>query len=264
MVDQTLEASGVALPNENVYGHVGRLHWIRGHLRPQDRALELGCGTGVMLTLPLRIWGYDVTGVDIDGVSVEYGRDVLDRAGVGADALAVQDLADVEGALDVVIASEVLEHLDDDELHEVLAVVRAKLRPGGRILATVPNGYGWFEWENFLWFRCGFERLYHRKRVNMLIWHLRQRRFGDYVDSPYPSTLADSPHRQRFTYRSIRETLEQAGFNVTEARGSVLIAGPFSSLVFTGWQAAMALNARLGQRLPRIAVGFYLVGEKPA
>jgi SAM-dependent methyltransferase len=217
-----------------------------------------------MLTLPLRVWGYDVTGVDIDSVSVEYGLEVLDRAGVGENALAVRDLADIEGELDVVIASEVLEHLDDHELLEVLGLIRSKLRPGGRILVTVPNGYGWFEWESFLWFRCGFDRLYHRRRVNMLIWHLRQRRFGDYVDSPYPSTLADSPHKQRFTYRSIHETLARAGFEVREARGSVLIAGPFSNLVLTGWQAGMGLNARLGRRLPRIAAGFYLAGQKSA
>jgi SAM-dependent methyltransferase len=264
MVEQVLQPSGVALPRENVYGHVQRLDWIRDRLRAEDRAVEFGCGTGLMLTLPLRVSGYDVTGVDIDRVSVDYGRKVLKRAGVGAEALAAQDLEEVAGGLDAVIASEVLEHLDDEQLTEVLALIYSKLRPGGRILVTVPNGYGLFELESFLWFRCGFDRLYHRRRVNMLIWHLRKSRFGDYVDSPYPSTLADSPHKQRFTLRSIQRTLERAGFRVAESRGSVLVAGPFSSLVFTGWDRAMALNARLGQRLPRVAAGFYLVGDKPA
>ena len=53
---------------ENVYGHLQRLQWLRAYLKPEDRVVEFGCGTGRLITVPLRSWGYDVTGVDLDEV----------------------------------------------------------------------------------------------------------------------------------------------------------------------------------------------------
>jgi SAM-dependent methyltransferase len=252
------------VPRENVYGHLQRLLWIRDRLGPADRAIELGCGTGVMVTLPLRAWGYNVTGVDLDEASIDCGRAVFDGVGVDPRVISTSDLRDLEGDMDAVIATEVLEHLEDDELCSTLSLIHRKLRPGGRLLVTVPNGYGLFELESFLWFRCGLDRVYRRRRANMLIWAFRKRMFGDYVDSPYPSTMAHSPHKQRFTLSGIRRLLERNGFLVTEARGSVLIAGPLTNLLLTGWDGAMALNARLGERVSPVAAGFYLLAETPA
>ncbi len=47
------------VPRENIYGHRQRLYWLRDHLRTEDRAVEFGCGTGRLITIPLRAWGYD-------------------------------------------------------------------------------------------------------------------------------------------------------------------------------------------------------------
>jgi SAM-dependent methyltransferase len=252
------------VPRENVYGHLQRLLWIRDRLGPADRVIELGCGTGVMVTLQLRAWGYDVTGVDLDEASVDYGRTVFDCMGMDPRAISTSDLRDLGGGLDAVIASEVLEHLEDDELRGTVALIHQKLRPGGRLLVTVPNGYGLFELESFLWFRCGLDRVYRRSRANMLVWAFRKRAFGDYLDSPYPSTVAHSPHKQRFTLSGIRRLVERNGFRIAEARGSVLVAGPLTNLLLTGCDRAMAVNGRLGERLSPVAAGFYLLAEKPA
>jgi SAM-dependent methyltransferase len=62
------------VPQENIYAHRQRLFWLREQLSKTDRALEFGCGTGRMIALPLRAWGYDVIGVDLDPVSIEHGR----------------------------------------------------------------------------------------------------------------------------------------------------------------------------------------------
>ena len=63
---ETPSQAPVALPRENIAGHVGRVDWLTQHLRPSDRVLELGCGTGYMITLPLLTEGYDITGIDLD------------------------------------------------------------------------------------------------------------------------------------------------------------------------------------------------------
>src|SRR4051812_9897100 len=127
-----LHAPSVELPKENVAGHVQRLEWIRERLRPGGFAVELGCGTGYMLSLPLALTGHRVIGVDLDAKSVEYGRQLFSVAGADPRTLRVEDFAELTDDVDTVIASEVLEHLDDQALAGMLAMIRAKLPEGGR------------------------------------------------------------------------------------------------------------------------------------
>ena len=252
------------VPRENIYGHRQRLYWLRDHLRTEDRAVEFGCGTGRLITIPLRAWGYDVIGVDLDETSVAHGREVLEREGLDPDALLTTDLRDVPGELDAVIASEILEHLDDKELRDSLAVIREKLKPGGKLLVTTPNGYSLFELENLLWYRTGVDRLYRRLRSGRIAGRLRglKASHSDWTAEEEPMTLADSPHKQRFTWRSIHDQIARAGFEVTEARGAILFCGPFTDLAFSGLPRVMAANKKLGRRLPRAASDFYIAAVK--
>jgi hypothetical protein len=57
---------------------------------------------------------------------------------------------------------------------------------------------------------------------------------------------------------SIRRRLERAGFDVTEARGSVAFSGPFSNLLFAGVERVLEANGRWGDRLGRLAAGYFL------
>ena len=94
-------AAPVPAPRENVYGSVKRLDWIRSQIRPGDRVVDLGCGTGFMITLPLLREGVDVTGVDLDAGSVALGRRILTAAGEDPERLREQLLETVEGSFDV-------------------------------------------------------------------------------------------------------------------------------------------------------------------
>jgi len=38
---------------ENEYGQAKRLKWIESNTQKQDTIIELGCGTGYMITLPM-------------------------------------------------------------------------------------------------------------------------------------------------------------------------------------------------------------------
>jgi SAM-dependent methyltransferase len=255
-------SGSVSLPRENVYGHVKRLHWIRDQLRPTDLAIEFGCGTGYMLTLPLRVWGYHVEGIDVNEASIARGREILADAGQPQEALRTVDLRDVAGPLDVVIASEILEHLSDAELDNALRLIHERLPPGGLLLVTVPNGYGWFELEALLWEQTPLGRLWQLGPVQGLLHRLRRLLAGDYTDAAHPSTVADSPHVRRFTLRSLRTRLESAGFAVEQTRGSVMCCGPFTNSVLTGVEPFMRWNARLGERFPALAAGFYVAARR--
>ena len=253
-----------ALPTENIYGHLARVHWMARHLRSTDRVLEVGCGTGWRVTLPLRQWGFDVQGTDVDAASIEYGRGLFARAGQPGDALKSDDLRTLDGGFDAIIVSEVLEHLDDPSIEELLALIRSKLAPGGTLIVTVPNGRGWFELEAFLWWRTGVGKLLTASGLAFAIRRLRAIFVAGPTRNIVPSTLSSTPHVQRFNLRSIQDRLRGAGFEVVDASGSVLFAGPFSDLLFTGSHAAQVLNRRLGVRFPRAAAGFYVAATAPA
>ena len=198
---------------ENVYGHSKRLDWIRSHISLDHTIVEVGCGTGVMITLPLAQASYDIEGVDLDTSSIQYGRDILKRNGIDQNRLRAINVSDIEARKNVIIASEVLEHLDNQGLTDMLDRVKHKLLPDGLLLVTVPNGYGWFELESFLWFKTGLGWLLERTRIAGSIRWVKSALFSCSREEAYPpSTLADSPHVQRFTYGSIQRTLRQHGF----------------------------------------------------
>ena len=257
------EAGGVpeetATVAENVYGSRQRIDWIARHLRRSDVVLEVGCGTGYMICRPLARLGYDVHGIDIDAASVERGQSLLREEGLDPSILAAHSLSASALTPDALIVSEVLEHLHDPELEGLLAEVRARLAPGGRLLVTVPNGYGWFELEQLLWWRVGLGSLLFRSGICHLVEKTKSRWLGpEAVAAGPPSTLSSSPHVQRFTYRSITRRLAAAGFDVVERRGSVVFSGPFSNLLFAGVGPVLAANARWGGRLGPFASGFML------
>lgn len=96
---------------------------LRRELREGETLLDLGCGTGANLSLA----GAGVRKVGIDIHVEELGPGMLQG---DATSLPLRS-----STVDVVLALDVLEHVDDDV---ALAEVRRVLRPGGRFIATVP------------------------------------------------------------------------------------------------------------------------------
>jgi len=246
---------------ENVYGHGKRFEWILSRVRRSDTILELGCGTGTMITLPLARMGYAVSGIDSDEKSIAYGKDRCREAGVDPGILRVGGIPEDGPKPAVIIASEVLEHVPAEELPGLLDRLRNALREGGTLLVTVPNGYGWFELESALWYRLGVGKAIESLRIDRAVRKLKRVLLGEAVEAHYhntPSTLSPSPHVQRFTLRSIRRLLERHGFEVLDVRGAVLVSGPLSNLLLTGVKPFMAVNSRLGGWFPAVASNFYL------
>ncbi len=243
---------------ENIYGHVKRLEWIACHLDHDDRVLEIGCGTGYMITLPLVRAGWDAMGVDTDAASIEYGRGLLAAEGFDAERLRTVDAATLPGKFDAIILSEVLEHIPDAGIDALLATVRQLLAPGGKLLVTVPNGYGWYEFEAFLWNRMRLGRLLEILRIQRLAFALKARTASLPFSYDHPSSLDSSPHVQRFTWGSLARRIQAAGFELADRDGTVLFAGPASNLFFTGFAWPTALNRALGTWMPALASSFML------
>ena len=104
-------------------------------LRPQELVVDLGCGSGWRAELctreRARVVACDVAPAGVGAARTRYPQ-------VGNFAVADAYAAGIKSRVaDVVVMSEVLEHLED--LPTALGELKRLLRPGGRALITVPN-----------------------------------------------------------------------------------------------------------------------------
>ena len=116
-------------------GGLAALHWLAAsraeHIPPAPSSdallVDLACGGGLMAPHAARL-GYRHVGVDLNvaGLRVAEEHGLLPVRG-SVDAVPLRD-----GCADVVVAGEVLEHVDDDVA--VLAECARLLRPGGTLV----------------------------------------------------------------------------------------------------------------------------------
>lgn len=100
------------------------------------RVLEVGCGRGATGRLLEDRLGCLVTGVELNPVVARAAARHLHRV-VAGDFLEVADGLAAEGPFDALVALELFEHLTDQD--GFLELARRLLRPGGRIVLSVPN-----------------------------------------------------------------------------------------------------------------------------
>jgi 2-polyprenyl-6-hydroxyphenyl methylase/3-demethylubiquinone-9 3-methyltransferase len=119
--------------------HTLRSGFLREHVEPGQRVLDVGCGEGVFAA-ELALSGAQVLGIDV-------AEEPLRRARARHPEIELK-LVDVEGPwplpdadFDVVWAGEVIEHVADTAAW--LSEVRRVLRSGGSLLLSTPaNGPG--------------------------------------------------------------------------------------------------------------------------
>jgi SAM-dependent methyltransferase len=149
---ETQELERLAGFEEWYWWHRGRQsivrRLLRRYARKPSRILDVGCGTGATSEL-LRECG-SVCGFDAHPAALRLAR----RRGLPVARASAERIPVRDAALDVVVALDVLEHLDDDR--RALAEILRVLRPGGLLIATVPA-------YPFLW-SSHDEALGHRRR----------------------------------------------------------------------------------------------------
>lgn len=105
-------------------------------LRVPGPVLDVGCGTGSLVEALLAA-GVAATGIDLDAASVAQAQ-ARDLPVLQCDA--VEHLRSIEPhSLSAITAIQVVEHLELDQLIELLEVARTRLRPGGFFIAETPN-----------------------------------------------------------------------------------------------------------------------------
>lgn len=241
---------------EDSYGRVRRLEFVAAAMPTEDGAavLDVGCGTGSQLTRPLAdlFPHVRVHGVDSDARSIQQAQ-----AHVALPNLSFSDGESLnpEARFAMVIASEVLEHVDDP--HGFLVWLRSRLAPGGRLVITVPNGWGASELCSVV------ECLLTLSGVWPALRLLKRRWFGGGAEDDGADTLAVSPHVNFFTRPELLELFADSGFSVRRFGTRALICGFLLDQVVAKLKLA-DWSARITERLPPCVASDWMFELTPA
>jgi SAM-dependent methyltransferase len=165
--------------------------------------LDIGCGIG---TIPyyLGSLGYRVTGVDFDPNSIADCNKNNKYPNVDfqqGDAVSL----DMGRKYDIVIATEILEHMEQPELG--LQTIAHNLKEGGIGIVSVPNG--WCLWEMVI------GRFVQKGFIGS--WIYKSPRFYKKLtggDNPFNSKNVYCFHVNFFSYRSFKKLVESNGFTI--------------------------------------------------
>lgn len=131
-------------------------------LGPGDAVLDFGCGSGVLLPTLHRLAGR-VTATDLD---LAPARTIVAAYGLATDLLPGERFADWAqeqcGQFACILVLDVLEHVEDSELHGLSESFRALLAPGGRLVLSGPTESVMYRIGRFL---AGFHGAYHHRSV---------------------------------------------------------------------------------------------------
>lgn len=240
-------------PPEDAYGTRKRLEFVREVVEQAGAGtvLDVGCGTGLALTLPLAqaLPAVRFTGVDSDAESIRFA-DARGRPNV---RFLLPHQLEAQARFDVVIASEVLEHVE--EPGAFLVELRERLAPGGSLVVTLPNGYGPFE------LAAAFEALLELAGLLPLL-RAAKRRLGRPRTAQSPVTLAASPHINFLSWRAVRRLFREAGLRVERFRARTLLCGFVLDRMMRG-ERLIGWNAQVADVLPAHLVSDWMFVLRP-
>jgi len=248
------------LTRENLWGYKKRLEFVHEQLQRRFGArpaasihiLDVGCGNGSMLTIPLARLGYTMIGLDPHEPSIRKARTL---AGTLPVSFFCTTLASFDPArrFDCVLCAEVLEHLDAPEA--CLRDATARLAPGGLLILSVPNGYGPFEIDSFIYYGLRLDRFLAKLRR----WLGRQPPQEEIAGTENISCR----HRQFFTGARLRRLFAACGLRIVARGTASLFCGPFSAHTLGHWPRLFAWNARVSDFLPAcLQSAWYFALEK--
>ena len=194
-----------------------------------ERALSIGCGFGIFdRLLPADL---DYEGMDLDDVEIAFARGwaASERPTFRYTRGRFTDRPSEPGAFDLILMSEVLEHMPELEVRETLAKAAESLAPHGVLLITVPN------------------HLHLRNRV--------RRWLGQ------PTVWMDPTHLREYEIDEAKHLIDGLPLALRRFEPAVLYF-PKEPLVARLIPPASPIRERVIARIPQIASHFAILAEK--
>ncbi len=206
------------------------------------RVLDYGCGTGEHLTRPLaqHFPNWHITGIDPDQKSIQFARNNARKIpNLNFETSPPKDIQ-----YDCIIASEVIEHVEDPV--SFLTRLSSFMKEDAALILTLPNGYGPSEWMATL------EACLTLAGVTGAVQRLKRSfQHGDAQMEAMPDTLAVSPHSNFFTLFRLYTLFSVCGFEPVRYRGRMLFYDLISARLMDRYESLAVLNARMGRCLPK-------------
>jgi SAM-dependent methyltransferase len=238
------------LPEEDVYATTKKICFVLDnlhvHQKKQDKRLKIldfGCGNASQLGQFIINRGYDYLGVDYHVPSIEFAQH-----NYSAESTRFLTKVPAQEKFDVIIFSEVLEHLEDPVT--VLKNSKLMMSEDGIIIGSIPNGYGLTEIEKYV-----DSKLKIYRKIRWIVRKIRkifnkQKPNNNQIKVPYN---IESGHVQFFTMPKLNETLKDAGLKLKIIQNGSVMGADLSGVTILTNKNLIALNTKVANFLPKWA-----------
>jgi len=178
------------------------------------RILDAGCGRGFYL-YGINSYKFvkEIHGIDINEKYLKIAKNINQDKRVKIKKSNIYKLPYENNSFDLIICSEVLEHLKDDK--KALKELHRVLKPNGKLIITVPNLNFPFFWDPLNWFLMHF----FNKHINKNIWWLA----GIWAD-----------HERLYNKNDLKKIIKQTGFKIIKVKEIIHWCWPFSHFILYG------------------------------
>ena len=243
------------MTHENVWGYKKRFDTILRTVeecavgKKEFRIIDVGCGNGAMVAIPLAEHGFNVFGIDFDPISIDKANELAKNIPAKFAVGKASDFADTK--YDFVICSEVLEHVH--EYNALIDDLAALVKDDGTVFVTIPNGWGPYEIERFIFVRSGL--------LTFPRW-LRDKIKGRASSYANSTENMDCGHVNFFTFNRMYNALAKH-FTIRRVHHTTLFSGAVSHILFKNNAAFLQWNSTLVDKLPHaMSSGWYFVCSK--
>ncbi len=241
---------------ENPFVQTGEWRWAYGYefIDAGQSVLDYGCFNGTFIKT------LSSSSKRIKAVGVDKNRDIVD-AGNDPAIIHIKDRIPFDDAsFDVATAFEVLEHIHDQAF--VLNELSRVLRPGGRLVISVPQQYLFSFLDHGNW-KYRFPRI-HR------LWYLRNHSLQEYeyryVSNPHGligDVDREKAWHQHFKKAELFSLLAASGFSVMDTDGIGAFGDLINLLTHAGFGFLFPPKFRKWEDLTFDSRSLFMVAGKP-